>query len=241
VLGIPAGVKIHSATFAVTPQGAGWLAGEFLQGGARHLRQAEVVDLDEAAYRQGRVTTHLYGYLQTPDHHLVQNQKAPSPASELAQAQAIAQDVIERMLPGERYILGPGSLPFQIAARLGLEKTLLGVDVVTLEQVVALDVGESQLEALFDVQVPRIVVTPIGGQGFLFGRGNQQIGPGLLRRAGKENLVVVSLPAKIHALRSRPLLLDTGDAELDAWLSGYLEVITGYHERIIYRVGLEEP
>jgi predicted polyphosphate/ATP-dependent NAD kinase len=237
VLGIPAGVKIHSAVFGITPAHAGEIAAEFLRGQRSRLREAEVVDLDEASYRQGSVITRLYGYLRVPYSRLhVQNQKAPTPDSEAAQAGAIAAEVIERMLPGKPTILGPGTTPRAVAERLGLPKTLVGLDVITPQSVIALDVGEAQLLELLASQPASLVITPIGGQGFLFGRGNQPLSPAVLRKIGKENTLVISLPGKIAALRGRPLRIDSGDPRVDRQWAGYIEVITGYHERIMYRV-----
>ena len=237
VLGIPAGVKIHSAVFATHPPLAGALTAEYLQGKNPRLHEAEVVDLDEQAYRLGTVATRLYGYLKIPYRRgLVQNKKAPTPATETVQAEAIAAELIESMLEGVLYILGPGSTTRAIAARLGLPKTLVGVDVITRQALVAADVNERQLLALLAEQPARIVVTPIGGQGFLFGRGNQQISPQVIQKVGRENIIVVSLQSKLTALRGQPLLVDTGDRATDRLLSGHLQVITGYHERSIYRV-----
>ena len=248
VLGIPAGVKIHSAVFAITPRRAGEVATAFLGGRVTRLHDAEVVDLDEEAYRAGVVSTRLYGFLRVPDEpRLVQNRKAPTPASEAAQMEAIAAEVVEAMDPGCLYILGPGTTTRAIAARLGIGKTLLGVDVVERMEVggrtrevggrlVASDVGEAQLLETIGERQAKIVVTPIGGQGFLFGRGNQQIGPEVLRRVGRANVIVVSTPQKLYARQGQPLLVDTGDPALDAQLAGYVSVITGYRERVVYRV-----
>ena len=154
----------------------------------------------------------------------------------LARAQAIAADVIENMQAGWLYIIGPGTTTRAIAERLGFPKTLVGVDVYSSDGLVALDAGEAGLLRLLEMQPARIIVTPIGGQGFIFGRGNQQISAAVLRKAGRENILVVSLSEKLNALRGEPLLVDTGDAELDASLAGYLPVITGYHEKVVYRV-----
>jgi predicted polyphosphate/ATP-dependent NAD kinase len=237
VLGIPAGVKIHSAVFATHPHLAGELAAGFLQGKQTRLHEAEVVDLDEQAYRDGIVSTRLYGYLKIPYRRgLVQNQKAPTPAAESAQAEAIAAEVIDGMLADALYILGPGTTTRAITTRLGLQKTLVGVDVITRQALVAMDVSERQLLSLLADRPARIVVTPIGGQGFLFGRGNQQISPQVIQKVGRENIIVVCLQNKLNALRGRPLLVDTGDAQTDRLLNGYIPVITGYRERIIYRV-----
>jgi predicted polyphosphate/ATP-dependent NAD kinase len=235
-LGIPAGVKIHSAVYATSPRHAGELVMLFLNDKAR-LRKAEVLDLDEDAYRAGRVATRLYGYLNVPYRPLMmQNQKVPSPASESRQAEAIAVAVIEEMQRGVLYILGPGTTTCALAQKLGLAKTLVGVDVIRDGKLVAQDVTQAQLFALVETGPAKIIVTPIGGQGFLFGRGNQQIGPEVIRRVGRGNIIVVSTADKLRALHLQPLLVDTGDVEVDALLAGYFRVVTGYRERMIYKV-----
>jgi predicted polyphosphate/ATP-dependent NAD kinase len=237
VLGIPAGVKIYSGVFATHPFKAGEIAADFLKGKRIRLQEAEVIDLDETAYREGAVTTRLYGYLKIPvKSGLIQNKKAPTPASEQVRAEAIAAEIVERMEPGFQYIVGPGTTTRAIATRLGFPKTLVGVDVYHQNQVIALDAGESQLLSLIDPGPAKIIVTPIGGQGFLFGRGNQQISPRVIQRVGRENIIVVCLSEKLNALIGRPLLVDTGDLEIDMLLSGYIRVITGYHEQVMVRV-----
>jgi predicted polyphosphate/ATP-dependent NAD kinase len=236
-LGIPAGVKIHSGVFALNPQRAGELASEFLDAKHPRLKEAEVIDLDEASYRSGRIATALFGYLKIPYHRsLVQNQKAPSPAYNDAAAWAIAEAVVESMQPGWLYILGPGTTTRAIAERLGFPKTLVGVDVVCAEAVVAVDVGEQQLLELVGCSPAKIVVSPIGGQGFIFGRGSQPISPAVIQKVGWENILIVSSPEKLAALHNRPLLVDSGDEQVDRALCGYLTVITGYRDRTVYRV-----
>ncbi|MGB9723116.1 MAG: ATP-NAD kinase family protein [Chloroflexia bacterium] len=236
VLGIPAGVKIHSAAFGTNPRHSGELALLFLQGRAG-LGEAEVMDIDEEALRQGRVSARLYGYLRIPIHpRLVQSLKVPSGPGEGEAMRAIAADVVEGMEEGVLYILGPGTTTRAIAEWLDLPKTLIGVDVVRNRRLVALDANEARLLSLLEGGRARIVVTPVGGQGYILGRGNQQLSPAVLRRVGKENLLVVSTPRKIQALGGRPLLVDTGDPDLDRIFSGYVRVITGFRERIVYRV-----
>jgi predicted polyphosphate/ATP-dependent NAD kinase len=183
-LGIPAGVKIHSAVYATNPRHAGELVVMFLQGKAR-LREAEVLDLDEDAYRAGKVSTRLYGTLHVPYRPLLlQNQKIASPASESYQTEAIAATITEQMQTDVAYILGPGTTTRAIAHALNLEKTLVGVDVIRDGKLIAQDVTQSQLLVLLESMSAKIIVTPIGGQGFLFGRGNQQIGPQVIRKVG---------------------------------------------------------
>jgi predicted polyphosphate/ATP-dependent NAD kinase len=247
VLGIPAGVKIHSAVFGITPRSTGELALEFLQGRRIHLHEAEVIDLDEDLYRQGQIVTRLYGYLKIPYRGaFVQNQKVPTPDSEVVQARAIAADVIERMQADRAYLLGPGTTTRAVAESLGIPtctcgvsgagKTLIGVDIFTKDSLLTVDVNEKQILEMLDRRPLGIILSPTGGQGFLLGRGNQQISPEVILRVGRENILVICLASKIAALQGRPLLVDTGDPTVDRLLEGYIQVITGYHERIIYKV-----
>lgn len=239
VLGIPAGVKIHSAVFATHPRAAGEIAAAYVRGERLELREAEVVDLDEETYRAGSVITRLYGYLQVPHvAHRLQNKKAPTPASESVRAESIAAAVIESMQPGWIYILGPGTTTRVIADRLGFPKTLVGVDVYSRAGVIALDVSEARLLELIESQPAKIIVTPIGGQGFIFGRGNQQIAPRVIQKVGRENILVVSLSEKLNAMKGEPFMVDTGDSSVDEMLAGYMQVIVGYWEKVIYRIAL---
>jgi predicted polyphosphate/ATP-dependent NAD kinase len=237
VLGIPAGVKIHSAVFATTTRNAGDLAMLFLQGKASSLREAEVMDVDEEAFRRGIVAARLYGYLKIPyQRRLVQGQKAGSSPGEKAALVAIAHDVVDNMEQDCLYIIGPGTTTQAITDALGLNKTLIGVDVVFNGELVAVDVNESQLLQILDGRPARIIVTPIGGQGCIFGRGNQQVSPQVIKKVGRDNIIVVSTPEKLHALAGQPLWVDTGDPSVDRMLGGYIKVVTGFRERTIYRV-----
>ncbi|HEY44175.1 MAG TPA: ATP-NAD kinase family protein [Anaerolineae bacterium] len=239
VIGMPAGVKIHSAVFAINPTRAGDLAMQFLQGNLSTSYEAEVMDLDEEAYRQGTIAPRLYGYLKIPfKRRLVQARKSPSRVSEHTALNAIAMDIIDYMQEDFMYIIGPGTTTRPILLNLGLEKTLIGVDVVMNRRVVGADVNEMKLMKLLESHDAKIVVTPIGGQGYIFGRGNQQISPAVLKKVGKENIIVVSALEKIISLNGRPFLVDTGDQEADQMLCGYLKVATGYGDRIVYRVSV---
>ena len=239
VLGIPAGVKIHSAVYATHPRSAGQLAALYLQGRVSGLREVEVMDIDEEAFRRNRLSVRLYGYLKIPFRtSLVQNQKMPSTGEASALA-AIAEDIVSKMDEEVLYIIGPGTTTQAIAEEMGLDKTLLGVDAVLNHRLIARDASESQLLALLDEHGDgkvRIVVTPIGGQGYLFGRGNQQISPQVIERVGREQIIAVSTPEKLYALGSQPLLVDTGKPDADEMLSGYLTVVTGYNERAVRKV-----
>ena len=237
VIGVPAGVKMQSAVYAINPMSAGHIAAGYLSGEIQKLHEAEVLDLDEEAYRRGVVSPRLYGYLSVPlQRRLLQPRKSPSPLTEEASLDAIASDVIERMQDDVMYVVGPGTTTRPILGKLGLPKTLIGVDVLLRRRLIAVDANEAELLRLLRQHAAKIVVTPIGGQGFLFGRGNQQISPSVIRAVGKENVIVVSTLDKILSLGGRPLLVDTDDPDVDRQLSGPIRVTTGYRDQLVYPV-----
>ncbi len=215
VLGVPTGVKMHSAIFAVTPQAAAKVVIGYLWGGLP-LREAEVMDVDEQAFREGRLSAELYGYMLSPyEPHLIQGNKLESPMteSEVRNQAAIAIYIIEKMKPDLTYVIGPGTTTRTIGDLLDQKKTLLGVDLFQNKKIIASDVNEKQILEATKGQAARIIVTPIGGQGFIFGRGNQQISAKVIRQVGLDNIVVVASKSKLDRLKS--LRVDTGDPELD--------------------------
>lgn len=240
VLGIPAGVKMHSGVYAVSPAGAGEILVRMVSGRLVDVGLAEVRDIDEDAFRQGRVSAKFYGELLVPrEGRFLQQVKSSGREVEALVVQDIGVDIVESMEDDRLYLIGPGSTPSGIMDELGLDNTLLGVDAVFDRRQLGKDLSENQLLALL-AQYPEasIVVTAIGGQGHVFGRGNQQLSAEVIARVGIENLVIIATKTKITELKGRPLLVDTGDADLDARLSGYRQVITGYHDAILYPVGL---
>ncbi|MEM2996714.1 MAG: ATP-NAD kinase family protein [Candidatus Bathyarchaeia archaeon] len=236
ILGIPAGVKMFSGVFASTPEAAARLITRFVEGEAGVV-EAEVMDVDEEAYRAGRLSISLKGYAKTPyEPGLILSGKEATALDEEASKEAVASRVVEEMRRGVTYILGPGSTVAKVAELLGLEKTLLGVDVVRDGKIIVKDAGERELLGVLEGSGggAYIILSPIGGQGSLLGRGNQPISPGVLRRVGLDRIVVIATPQKMARLRS--LTVDTGDPELDSQLRGYRRVIVGYHEEKVVKV-----
>ncbi|MDP2747754.1 ATP-NAD kinase family protein [Pseudomonas sp.] len=238
VLGIPAGVKIQSGVYAISPRAAGELTARLIEGGLVRLSSGEVRDIDESALREGRVTARWYGELTVPQEGgYVQQVKQGGVESEELVLNDLADWLQDSWEADVRYVFGPGSTLHGLAQNLGVQTTLLGVDVIENGQLLASDVTEAQLFELVDGQPARLLVTAIGGQGHIIGRGNQQISPRVLRAIGLENLRVVATKRKLGTLEGRPLLVDSGDVTLDDAFPDVVRVWAGYKEELLYPVG----
>ncbi|MCK5593198.1 NAD(+)/NADH kinase, partial [Candidatus Bathyarchaeota archaeon] len=154
--------------------------------------------------------------------------------SELRNQAAIAIYVIEEMKSDVVYIVGPGTTTRTIADLLDEKKTLLGVDLFCNKKLIAKDVNEKQILKKTKGKHAQIIVTPIGGQGFIFGRGNLQISPAVIQQVGMENIVVIATEDKIKKLKK--LRVDTGDPNLDHRLQGEIKVITDYKKELVMHV-----
>lgn len=215
VLGVPTGVKMHSAIFAVTPRAAARIALRYFWVGLP-LRETEVMDIDEHAFREGHISAELYGYMLCPfEPHLVQGNKLESPTteSEVRNQAAVAIGVLEEMKPQTVYVIGPGTTTRTISDLMDQKKTLLGVDLFQNKKIIFQDANEKLILQAIEGKEAKIIVTPIGGQGFLFGRGNQQISNKVIRQVGLDNIIVVATKSKLDRLKS--LRVDTGDPALD--------------------------
>lgn len=245
VLGIPAGVKMHSGVHAVNPGAAARVVSAMLDGALVGFGPAEVRDIDEQGYREGRVHSRYFGELQVPaEPRWVQHTKIGGRESEPLVLEEIAAWIVELMeASGDAsWWVGPGSTTAAVMEKLGLANTLLGVDVVRSGALVRSDATARELEGELDGDEARgaatwVLVTLIGGQGHVFGRGNQQFAAPLLRRVGLEHVRIIATRSKLAALQGRPLQLDTGDAALDAAFSGHVPVITGYEDEVLYPLG----
>ncbi|WP_345762510.1 ATP-NAD kinase family protein [Diaminobutyricibacter sp. McL0608] len=237
LLGIPAGVKMYSGCFAVAPAAAGSIAAEWVNAGEHQTREAEVLDLDEEDLRAGRPDPRLFALVDVPvAAGRTQARKAATPTSEADAVRRAAAGLIAQFEPGVRYLLGPGGTVAAVSRELGIPGTPLGVDIVQDGQLVARDVSEAGALDAIAGRPAKAVVTVIGGQGFLLGRGNQQLSAAVVASLGPDPLLVVATEQKLIDLSGRPLLVDTGDPRLDAQLAGHVRVTTGPASSSIYPV-----
>lgn len=234
---VPAGVKMYSGAFAVNPKAAAEMVNAFLDGAP--LTEEEVLDIDEESFREDRLDAQLYGYLRVPEvQDKIQPGKVASSASRSTDIvkQSIAAYMVEqKMNPDTLYLLGPGTTVRAITEALDLPKTLLGVDAVVNGELRGEDINEKDILELLQAYPEReIIVTPIGGNGFIFGRGNKQFTPQVIQQVGRAHIRVVATKDKLNNLDC--LRVDTGDPEVDLMLQGYMKVIVDYLEGKVMKV-----
>ena len=240
VLGIPSGVKMHSGVYAINPQCAAQLVIRMLAGDLIVESQQEVRDIDEDSFRKGRVCAKHFGEMRVPAAaEFVQAVKQGGIESEALVLLDIADHLRETFADDALIIWAPGSTTFGLLAEWGHEGTLLGVDVLCPRKGLIKDVDAIQLTQLLAKHAGpvELVLTAIGGQGHIIGRGNQQLTPAILHKIGRDHVHVVATKTKLQTFDGRPLLMDSGDAQLDASWCGLIRVITGYRDSVIYPVG----
>jgi predicted polyphosphate/ATP-dependent NAD kinase len=217
VLGIPSGVKMYSGVFGVSPARTAEIIVRFVLG-ELPLAKVDIVDLDEEKYRKGEWSMRLFRSATTPYE-----------PSYTQSAKALISESTDASVKSE---IGPGSTVQIVAEHLGVRKTLLGIDAVLSGETVGHDLNEQGILKLLERHpVAELILSPIGAQGFVLGRGNLQISPTVMRKIGLDRLTVIATPAKLK--RTPVLRVDTGDEALDEALAsrGYLSVITGYRRR----------
>jgi predicted polyphosphate/ATP-dependent NAD kinase len=241
VVAVPAGVKVYSSVFALNPRAAAELVDAFIEGsvgGTPPVTEQEVLDIDEQAFREDRLASKHYGYLLVPQaRRFLQHGKVASSGSASVEEtkKEIAAFLVEEMDEETLYLLGPGTTVRAITEAMALPKTLLGVDAVHNGDLVGEDLNERGILDLFEEHEKRvIVVTPLGGNGFIFGRGNKQFTPEVIQRTGADHVRVIATRQKLRPLDC--LRVDTGDLEVDEMLSGWRTVTVGYRESRMMKV-----
>lgn len=240
ILGIPAGVKMHSAVFATTPHGASEVIKHFLKD-EYELLESEVMDIDEDAYRDNRLDVKLYGYSKIPFiKEWVQACKEVFPASSqkvfLEEISDFFSEIVKER-PNTLFLFGAGSTVGAIKKWLGMKGTLLGIDAYLEDKQVGSDLNEQGILELIEssgCEDLAVCITPIGSQGFILGRGSQQFSPNILRRLKKGDLYIISTPQKLQGIEG--LKVDTSDPELDREMKGFVRVITGYKIHTMFKI-----
>jgi predicted polyphosphate/ATP-dependent NAD kinase len=240
ILGIPSGVKMHSGVFAVTPHAAGPMIARFIAG-ELSTGDAEIMDLDETLYRQGTWKVRLYDTAQgIIEPSYVQVGKASFAQIDDDEIKDDITDHIEEELKKHKdtlFLFGSGGTIDYVASKLGIENTILGIDAVFQRRTISKDANEKDLLSLLDkYDDVKVILSPIGAQGFIFGRGNLQLSPSVIRKIGIDNIIVISTPAK---LKATPVIrVDTGDSSLDKTFVEYemMLVVIGYRMSRVVKI-----
>ncbi len=237
VIAIPSGVKMYSSVFALNPRAAAQILDKFLEE-SFETQEKEVLDIDEDLVRNNILDARLFGYLKVPKiMTLTQSTKSGSRHGKTIEEnkQEIAEFIIETMDIDILYLLGPGTTVKTITDNLNLPKTLLGIDAILNRMNVGLDLNEKRILDLLSKNTKvEIIISPIGGQGFIFGRGNKQLTPKILKQVGKKNIKIIATAEKMRELDC--LRVDTGDIDIDDMLNGFGKVIIGYKEELIIKI-----
>lgn len=237
VIAIPSGVKMFSSVFALNPKAAAQIVNKYAKE-TIETQAKEILDIDEDAFRDNRLVSKLYGYLMVPKvQNLTQNSKDSSKSGRSVKENKteIAQQIINTFKKDTLYLLGPGTTVKSITDYLDLGKSLLGVDAIYNKSLIGEDLNENGIIKLLNkYPIRKIIVSPIGGQGFVFGRGNKQFTPKVLQKVGRKNIIIIGTEEKIKSLKC--LRVDTGDDEIDKMLVGLTKVIIGYKEELICNI-----
>jgi len=235
-LGIPTGVKIFSSVFSINLKFASSIIIQFLWDEIP-LKESEVLDIDEKEYRNDKLVSKLFGYLLIPyNPDYTQYSKEGTPDTDLNNQERIAKRIIETLENDIYYLIGPGTTTKAITDHLKQEKTVLGIDLLFNKKIIAHDLNEYQILNYIEGKKTKIIVSLIGRQGFLFGRGNLQLSPKILKKIGAENIIIISTKYKLFNLPSQILKLDTRSSDLDKKMRGLYKILVDYDEIIICRI-----
>ena len=243
VIGVPSGVKMHSGCFASSPKAAAEVLSAWIQGDLL-VSSTEVLDLDEELYRKGKWVVRLYAEAFSPN-----SPRWMQGSKELIQTESEEEiiiglsDHIEESIVGDGRLViwGSGGTLREIGGNIGFELTTLGIDATLDSEQVGTDLSESGIAKLLDSHdgPVTLLLSPMGGQGFLIGRGNLQLSPAVLSSIGIDNILGVVTPAKLLTVRA--LRIETGDDSLDEEFASkrYMKVLQGYRTTRILPVSVD--
>ncbi len=232
ILGIPSGVKMHSGVFGINIKASAKILHEFIEGNLT-VGEADIMDLDENLYRKGEWKVKLYGVAKgIVEPTYVQVGKASfQSVSEDYIRDELAEHIEDEMKENSDYLylFGSGGTINYISKKLEIENTILGIDAIYKNKNIGKDLNEKKILKLIDTySKAKVILSPIGAQGFILGRGNLQLSPEIIEKIGLDNIIVISTPTKIKA--TPVLRVDTGDEKLDKKFQEkeYIMVVIGY-------------
>ncbi len=236
VLGVPAGVKMHSGVFAVSPRAAALIVVQLISGRLVSPVTREVRDFDDAAETEDQIRIKTFGVMTVPEvGGYLQHTKVGAIESEPLALEEVVSEVVENIAGAQTLLIGPGTTCLEVKQRLSGQGTLRGFDAISPEGDIHTDLAAADIEAL--PRPVKVILSFTRNQGFLLGRGNQQLRPRFLRTLEwPHDVYVIATRTKLASLEGRPLLVDTGDESLDLELCGFVQIVSGYEDRLLYRI-----
>lgn len=223
VIGIPAGMKMYSSVFSISVRSAIWLVKDLAESGIRETTRAEVVDIDEVKFRKGKLDISLFGEVEIPVTPLMVSQSKAEYAE--VDVSGIAEYLREKMNEGSCYIIGPGSTCKSVMPPGTLKTNLLGFDIITKDSLLEEDADEGTIYRYASSRKACLIISPIGGQGFLLGRGNRQITPRIVEKVGWNNIWVLASQEKLSGIAN--LYVDIDNSQ-EVYVPAYIKVLYGY-------------
>ena len=246
ILGIPSGVKTYGAVFSHSLEEAVTILLAFFN--SKSTQEAELLDLDEEQYKKGVISISLRGIARVPafpeflQHAKERIEITESEENTLERIADEIFDVLRRVKTSPLLIIGPGSTFSPLGKKMNISRSILGVDCVTFDyqgnySILIKDAREDQIfNILTNYTEVFILITPIGGMGYILGRGNHQISPRIIKKVPKDHLLIACTKRKLKTIIDQTLRVDTSDEELNSQMIGYIRVITDFNERQMVRV-----
>ena len=232
ILGIPSGVKMHSGVFGINTRATAKMLFEFVNK-TLSIGDAEIMDLDEDLYRKGEWNIRLFGIAKgiVEPTYIQVGKTCYESVSDDEIKDELAEHIIDEIEinTDSLFLFGSGGTIDYIAKKMKLNNTLLGIDGFYHNKLVGSDLNEEQiLKLLAKYPTAKLILSPIGAQGFILGRGNLQLSPKVIKKIGIDNIIVVSTPSK---LAGTPFIrIDSGDKKLDHLFikKEFIMVVIGY-------------
>ena len=242
ILGIPSGVKMHSGVFGINTSASARMLHEFVN---KHLTMGdvEIMDLNEDRYRKGEWNIHLFGIAKgiVEPTYVQVGKKIFESVTDDEIKDELADHILDEIEQNKNFLFlfGPGGTIDYVARKLDIKNTLLGIDAVYNKKVVGNDLNEKEILKLLEkYPKAKVILSPIGAQGFILGRGNLQLSPQVIRKIGLDNIIVISTPSK---LESTPVIrVDTGDKKLDKKFAEkeFIMIVIGYRLSRVVKINI---
>lgn len=237
ILGIPSGVKMRSGVFGLHPSDVAEIIARLVTQSVRSYTSAEILDLGIGSTEYS--ASEFFGVARTPAApDLLQRSKTSHSTTSETGLQELAIHYANTLLPGTLYLFGPGGTTQLILRAVVANESLdaAGVHALLDGEVIGHDLSEAQILDLLERYANvSLMVGVIGGQGYLFGRGNQQLSAAVIDRIGWDRITILASSTKL--LELMPVVLHVDFTEpLSTPPPSYVKVNTTVTRSVVCRL-----